>query len=39
MEFPTASTDVLVAWGSKFLFHAYKAVLEGSAIPDCFCRK
>ena len=22
--------------GSKFLFHAYKAVLEGSAIPDCF---
>ena len=22
--------------GSNFLFHAYKAVLEGSAIPDCF---
>ena len=22
--------------GSKFLFHAYKAVLEGSVIPDCF---
>ena len=21
---------------SKFLFHAYQAVLEGSAIPDCF---
>ena len=22
--------------GSKFLFHAYRAVLEGSATPDCF---
>ena len=22
--------------GSKFLFHAYEAVLEGSTIPDCF---
>ena len=22
--------------GSKFLFHAYKAVLEGSVTPDCF---
>ena len=22
--------------GSKFLFNAYKAVLEGSAVPDCF---
>ena len=25
--------------GSKFLFHAYEAVLEGSAIPDCFAEK
>ena len=23
-------------WGSKFLFNAFKAVLEGSDIPDCF---
>ena len=25
--------------GSKILFNAYKAVLEGSTIPDFFCRK
>ena len=25
--------------GSKFLFDAYKAVLEGSTIPVFFCRK
>ena len=30
------STGVLVALVSKFLFRAYKAVLEGRNIPDCF---
>ena len=25
--------------GSKFLFNAYSAVLEGSAIPDCFAER
>ena len=23
--------------GSKFLFRAFKAVLDGSIVPDCFC--
>ena len=36
MEFPTASTECAGGLGSKFLFNVYKAVLEGSAIPDCF---
>ena len=25
--------------GSKFLFRAFQAVLDGSNIPDCFCWK
>ena len=30
------STDVLGGLGSKFLFHANQAVVEGSTFPDCF---
>ena len=35
-EFPTVSTDVLVAWVRSSPFNTDKGVLEGSAIPDCF---
>ena len=36
MEFPYGVYRCAGGLGSKFLFNAYKAVLEGSAIPDCF---
>ena len=36
MEFPTASYRCAGGLGSKFLFHACQAVLEGRSIPTCF---
>ena len=36
MEFPYGVYRCAGGLGSEFLFNAYKAVLEGSAIPDCF---
>ena len=39
MEFPTVPADVLGGLGSKFLFHAKRAFLEGGAFPDCFAER